>query len=84
MGNAPISGSAAQLQIEGHCDERGTKEYNLALGEKRSINIRSYLIDLGVNPDQIRTVSYGEERPLDPGNDEASWAKNRRAKFVIK
>ena len=71
------------IVIEGNCDDRGTKEYNLALGEKRSINIRSYLIDLGVNPDQIRTVSYGEERPLFFEQTDFAWAQNRRADFTV-
>ena len=69
--------------IEGNCDDRGTKEYNLALGEKRAINVRDYLIDLGVEPGRIRTVSYGEERPLFFEQTEFAWSQNRRADFVI-
>ena len=69
--------------IEGNCDDRGTKEYNLALGEKRAINVRDYLIDLGVEPGKIRTVSYGEERPLFFEQTEFAWSQNRRADFVI-
>ena len=69
--------------IEGNCDDRGTKEYNLALGEKRAINVRDYLIDLGVQPDKIRTVSYGEERPLFYEQTDFAWSQNRRADFVI-
>jgi peptidoglycan-associated lipoprotein len=71
------------LTIEGHCDERGTPEYNLALGERRAVAARTYLVALGVAGDRLRTVSYGKEFPFDPGKDEAAWAKNRRAHFVI-
>jgi peptidoglycan-associated lipoprotein len=70
--------------IEGNCDERGTTEYNLALGERRATEAMKYLVGLGVDKDRIKTISYGEERPLDPGHDEAAWAKNRRDHFVIK
>jgi peptidoglycan-associated lipoprotein len=70
--------------IEGHCDERGTREYNLALGESRSDAIRSYLTSAGVSPRQIETVSYGEERPEDPGHTDASWARNRRAVMIYR
>ena len=69
--------------IEGNCDDRGTKEYNLALGEKRAINVRDYLIDLGIQPGRIRTVSYGEERPLFYEQTDFAWSQNRRADFVI-
>lgn len=71
------------VTIEGHCDERGTAEYNLALGERRAIAARAYLVSLGVSADRLRTVSYGKEFPFDPGHDEAAYAKNRRAHFVI-
>ncbi len=71
------------LTIEGHCDERGTPEYNLALGERRAVAARTYLVALGVAADRLRTVSYGKEFPFDPGKDEAAFAKNRRAHFVI-
>ena len=71
------------ITIEGHCDERGTAEYNLALGERRAVAVRTYLVSLGIAPDRIRTVSYGKEFPFDPGHDGAAWAKNRRAHFVI-
>lgn len=71
----------AYIQIEGHCDERGTQEYNLALGEKRALAARDYLIKLGVSGDRIITISYGEEDPADPGHTESSWALNRRAEF---
>lgn len=72
-----------KILIEGHCDERGTNEYNLALGERRANSAKQYLINLGISEDRISTISYGEERPLDPGHNEAAWAKNRRAHFVI-
>jgi len=71
------------VTIEGHCDERGTAEYNLALGERRAIAVRAYLVSLGIAADRLRTVSYGKEFPFDPGHDEAAFAKNRRAHFVI-
>jgi len=70
--------------IEGNCDERGTTEYNLALGEKRANEAMKYLISLGIEKERLSIISYGEERPLDPGHDEAAWAKNRRDHFVIK
>lgn len=71
------------LLIEGHCDERGTEQYNLALGDRRASSAKDYLVTLGVDAGRVRTVSYGEERPFDPGHDEAAWAKNRRAHLVI-
>jgi peptidoglycan-associated lipoprotein len=71
------------VSIEGHCDERGTAEYNLALGERRALAARTYLVSLGIAPDRLRTVSYGKEFPFDPGHSESSWAKNRRAHFVV-
>ena len=71
------------ITVEGHSDERGTAEYNLALGERRAISARTYLVSLGVSGDRLRTVSYGKEFPFDPGHDEAAWAKNRRAQFVL-
>jgi peptidoglycan-associated lipoprotein len=72
-----------KIQTEGHCDERGTSEYNLALGERRANGAKKYLISLGISPDRISTISYGEERPLDAGHNEEAWAKNRRGHFVI-
>jgi peptidoglycan-associated lipoprotein len=72
----------AKIIIEGHCDERGTVEYNLALGEKRASAAREYLTSLGVNPAQISTISYGKERPVDSRHTEEAWSKNRRAEFV--
>jgi peptidoglycan-associated lipoprotein len=71
------------ITVEGHCDERGTAEYNLALGERRAIAARAYLVSLGIPADRLRTVSYGKEFPFDPGHDESAFAKNRRAHFVI-
>ena len=71
------------ITIEGHCDERGTAEYNLALGERRAVAARTYLVSLGVPADRLRTVSYGKEFPFDPGHDESAFTKNRRAHFVI-
>jgi peptidoglycan-associated lipoprotein len=71
------------ITIEGHCDERGTAEYNLALGEKRALAAKTYLVSLGIPADRLRTVSYGKEFPFDPGHDEGAWLKNRRAHFVV-
>ncbi len=73
----------AQVIIEGHCDERGTVEYNLALGERRANAAKKYLVSLGVEADRLKTVSYGKERPIDPRHNEEAWAKNRRAEFII-
>ncbi len=72
-----------KILIEGNCDERGTIEYNLVLGEKRATSARNYLVNLGVDEVRLSTVSYGEERPLDPGHNTEAWAKNRRATFVL-
>ena len=71
-----------KVRVEGHCDERGTVEYNLALGQKRADAAKAYLVNLGVDGKFIETVSYGKERPVDPGHNEAAWAKNRRAHFL--
>lgn len=71
------------LVIEGHCDERGTDEYNLALGERRARAAYEFLVLLGIDPDRLRILSYGEERPLDPGHNEEAWAKNRRCEFRV-
>jgi len=73
----------SSVTIEGHCDERGTAEYNLALGQRRADETKSYLVNLGIKESVIKTVSYGEERPLDPASNEEAWAKNRRAHFVV-
>lgn len=72
-----------KLVVEGHCDERGTVEYNLALGEKRANEAAKFLIDLGIAKDRIKTISYGKEMPLDKGHNEEAWAKNRRAHFLL-
>lgn len=71
------------VTVEGHTDERGTREYNLALGERRANSVRDYMIALGIAPDRIRTISYGKERPVDPASNEEAWARNRRAVTVI-
>lgn len=71
------------LMIEGHCDERGSNEYNMALGEQRALSVRRYLISLGIEPNRLFTISYGEEKPIDPRHNEEAWAKNRRAHFRI-
>ena len=91
MGRAVVSANAEIMKkypawvitIEGHCDERGTAEYNLALGERRAVAVKTYLVALGVSPDRLRTVSYGKEFPFDMGHTESAWAQNRRAHFVI-
>jgi peptidoglycan-associated lipoprotein len=70
------------VQIEGHCDERGTQEYNMALGDKRAQTTREQLVRLGISGDRMITISYGEEAPADPGHDEAAWTKNRRCEFA--
>ena len=72
-----------KIQVEGHCDERGTNEYNLALGERRANAAKKYLLSLGITTDQISGISYGEEKPLDTGHNEEAWAKNRRGHFII-
>ncbi len=72
-----------RVVIEGHCDERGTDEYNLALGDRRANSAKSFLVDLGISPSRLTTISYGEERPLDPRSNEEAWAKNRRCEFLI-
>ncbi len=73
----------AKIQIEGHCDERGSAEYNLALGERRAKSVQKYLTTLSVKADNLSTISYGKEKPAVNGSDEAAWAKNRRAEFVV-
>ena len=76
--NADVS-----VQIEGHCDERGTSDYNLALGERRANAVQQYLAALGIDYNRLSTISYGEEVPVDPGHNEAAWSRNRRAHFVL-
>jgi len=71
------------VTVEGHCDERGTAEYNLALGERRAVAAQSYMVALGIPASRVKIVSYGKEFPFDPGHDDAAWGKNRRAHFVI-
>jgi peptidoglycan-associated lipoprotein len=71
------------VSVEGHCDERGTREYNLALGEKRATAVRNYLVALGIEPARLQTISYGKERPAVTGSDETAWAQNRRGVLVV-
>jgi peptidoglycan-associated lipoprotein len=71
------------LLVEGHCDERGTEEYNRSLGERRALALREYLANSGINAGRIITRSFGEDRPADPGHDEAAWSRNRRGEFVV-
>lgn len=78
-----LANPLAKLIVEGHCDERGTAEYNLALGEKRANSVRDYLVNLGLQSGRLQTVSYGEEKPVDAGHTDESWAKNRRAHLVV-
>jgi len=73
----------AKLLIEGNCDERGTEEYNRSLGERRALALREALAKAGVDPSRVRTISYGKDKPADPGHDEAAWAKNRRGDFIL-
>ncbi|WP_305043371.1 peptidoglycan-associated lipoprotein Pal, partial [Geoalkalibacter sp.] len=81
-GSYLLANPGVNIVIEGHCDERGSDEYNLALGERRARATQNYLVSLGVAAERTRIISYGEERPLDPASNEAAWAKNRRAEFV--
>jgi peptidoglycan-associated lipoprotein len=91
MGRATVQANAEilkkyptwQVTIEGHCDERGTAEYNLALGERRAVAVKTYLVSLGISADRLRTVSYGKEFPFEPAHNEDAWSKNRRGHFVI-
>ena len=75
--------SDVSITIEGHCDERGTREYNLALGEKRAQSVKNYLIGLGINPDRVSTISYGKERPAVVGSNDGAWAQNRRSVTLV-
>lgn len=83
--NAAILKAQNRLQVTlaGYCDERGADQYNIALGERRTEAVRNYLLSLGISTGRLETVSYGEEKPLDPGHDESAWAKNRRVEFVL-
>ncbi len=74
---------SVKIQVEGHCDERGTAEYNLALGERRASSAKKYLVSLGVPEGRISTISYGKEKPVDPGHTEEAWTKNRRDHFIV-
>lgn len=78
-----MENSGVNVVIQGHCDERGTTEYNLALGERRANAVKLFLMDLGISGARMTTISYGEEKPLDPGHDETAWRRNRRAHFVV-
>lgn len=78
-----INSKNFKVEVEGHCDERGTSEYNLALGNKRAKAARDYLVNQGVSAQSLSTISWGEELPLDPAHNEAAWAKNRRAHFKV-
>ena len=75
--------NAKAIRLEGHCDERGTREYNLALGEKRAIEVKNYLIIKGVSSSKIKVISYGEEKPIELGSDESSWKENRRVEISL-
>jgi len=75
--------SGVTVTVEGHCDERGTEAYNIALGERRAKSVKNFLVDMGISANRLKTISYGEERPIAMGQDEASWAKNRRAQFMV-
>ncbi len=77
-----MQANPGKVRIEGNCDERGTVEYNLALGQKRADAAKTYLQNLGADPNRLETVSYGKEKPIDPGHNEAAWAKNRRDNFT--
>jgi peptidoglycan-associated lipoprotein len=78
------SNAVKKALVEGHCDERGTSEYNLALGDRRAASVKEFLVRYGVSPSRLETVSFGEERPFASGHNEESWSKNRRAHFVLK
>ena len=77
------AGSRVRFQLAGHCDERGSDQYNIALGERRAESVRAYLLELGIDAGQMETVSYGEERPVDAGHEESAWQQNRRVEFVL-
>ena len=83
VASALSSDPSTKLEIQGNCDERGTEEYNRALGERRALAAREALAKLGIDPLRIRTISYGKDKPVDPGHDAAAWAKNRRDDFVL-
>jgi peptidoglycan-associated lipoprotein len=83
VASALSSDASTKLLIEGYCDERGTEEYNRSLGERRALALREALAKIGVDPSRVRTISYGKDKPADPGHDESAWAKNRRGEFVL-
>jgi peptidoglycan-associated lipoprotein len=83
IGDFLLKNPDVKILIEGHCDERGTREYNLVLGEQRALSARKFLVMMGVSPKRLYTVSYGEDMPADPGHNEEAWAKNRRCEFKI-
>jgi peptidoglycan-associated lipoprotein len=83
VASALSSDSSTKLTIEGNCDERGTEEYNRSLGERRALAARQALAKLGVDPSRVRTISYGKDKPADPGHDESAWSQNRRDEFVL-
>ena len=78
-----MANAQTKVAIEGHCDERGTEEYNRALGERRALSARDALIALGIGPDRVVTRSFGEDKPAELGHDEAAWSKNRRGEFIL-
>jgi peptidoglycan-associated lipoprotein len=77
------SNPSVAVRVEGNCDERGTEEYNRALGERRALALREELVRLGIDPKRVDTISYGEDKPVDPGHDESAWRKNRRGDFIL-
>jgi peptidoglycan-associated lipoprotein len=83
VAQALAADSSAKLLVEGNCDERGTEEYNRSLGERRALAAREALAKLGIDPSRVRTISYGKDKPADPGHDEAAWKQNRRDEFVL-
>ncbi len=83
VASALAATASNKLLIEGHCDERGTQEYNRALGERRALALREALAKAGVSPDRIRTLSFGKDKPVDPSHDDAAWTKNRRGEFIL-
>jgi peptidoglycan-associated lipoprotein len=78
-----INNPAINVIVEGHCDERGTIEYNLSLGQKRAVKVKEYYVQLGVKANKVATISFGEEKPVDPRSNESAWAKNRRAETKV-
>ncbi len=83
VASALSADAGTKLLIEGHCDERGTEEYNRSLGERRALALREALQKAGVDPSRVRTESFGKDQPADPGHDESAWAKNRRGEFIL-